>query len=466
MAAEGTIAAMLTSTHTELTDLINGHVVLPGDPGWDEARSGFNLLGDQRPAAVAFPVDAPDVAAAVNYARRTGLRVAPQATGHNQEPLGDLDGTLLLNVSGLQEVRVDPGAQQVRVGAGVKWDRVAPRLSAHGLAGLHGSSPDVGIAGYSLGGGMGWLARRHGLQANAVTAFELVTAEGTLVRADHEHHADLFWALRGGGGNYGVVTAIEFAVHPVDELYAGAMFFPFERSGEVLHTWRELVAGDLPDELMTWAYMLHFPPIPDVPAFARGRSFAIVMGAFLGSAAEGENLLRPVRELGPERDSFAMVPPVVLGDQAMDPLDPLPGRSGHDLVDELPAEALDGVLAAVGPGSGRGELLTMLHFRQMGGALAREAPGAGARATLPGHLSMFAFGVAPDETVAGEVGAALTDVRAALAPHRAGHYPNFVEEPADASTFFDPRTWARLREIKSRYDGGDLFAGNHHIPPA
>jgi len=462
---ESTIAAMLTSAHTELSDALAGAVVLPGDPGWDEARSGFNLLGDQHPAAVAFPVDGPDVAAAVNYARRAGLRVAPQATGHNQEPLGDMDGMLLLNVSRLQEVRVDPGARQVRVGAGVKWDRVAPRLSAHGLAGLHGSSPDVGIAGYSLGGGMGWLARKHGLQTNAVTALELVTAEGTLIRADHEHHADLFWALRGGGGNFGVVTAIEFAVLPVDELYAGALFFPFERASEVLHAWSALQAG-LPDELMTWASLLHFPPIPDVPAFARGRSFAVVMAAFLGSEAEGQALLRPLRDLGPARDTFATVPPVVLGDLAMDPLDPLPGHSGHELLGELPPTTIDAILAAVGPDSGRGETLTMLQFRQMGGALAREAPGAGARATLPGEISMYTFGVVVDEASHAEVRSAVTDVELALLPHRAGYYPNFVEEPADASLFFAPETWARLRTIKARYDADDQFAGNHHIPPA
>ena len=456
---------MLTSAHTALTDLISGSVFLPGDAGWDQARSGFNLLDDQHPAAVVHPADAPAVAAAVGYARRAGLRVAPQATGHNQGPLGDLDGTLLLNVSRLQEVRVDPAARQVRVGAGVKWDRVAPRLSAHGLAGLHGSSPDVGIAGYSLGGGMGWLARKHGLQANAVTALEVVTAEGNLVRADHEHHADLFWALRGGGGNFGVVTAIEFAVHPVDELYAGALFFGFDRSPEVLHAWSAMTAGT-PDEFMSWASLLHFPPIPDVPEFARGRSFAVVMAAFLGSEAEGRALLRPLRDLGPVRDSFAVVPPVVLGDLAMDPYDPLPAHSGHELIDELPAEAIDRVLAAVGPGSGRGEALTMLQFRQMGGALAREVPWAGARATLPGEISMFALGAVPDPASDAAVREAIADVGAALAPHRAGHYPNFVEQPADASAFFDPGTWSLLREIKARYDGGDLFAGNHHIPPA
>ncbi len=208
-----TIDSMLIAPLPSLADALTATILLPGDPGWDEARSAFNLLLDQHPAAVALPD------------RRQGrrrrrsptpaARAARRAAGDRPQPGAarrPREGTLLLNVSGLQEVRVDPGARRVRVGAGVKWDRVAPRLSAHGLAGLHGSSPDVGIAGYSLGGGMGWLARKYGLQTNAVTAFELVTADGKLVRADAEHHPDLFWALRGGGGNFGVVTAIEFEV--------------------------------------------------------------------------------------------------------------------------------------------------------------------------------------------------------------------------------------------------------------
>src|SRR4029079_8109216 len=188
---------LTTAFYNRLAESIDGSVVLPNDPRYDEARSSFNLAVDQRPAAGAFPPGARDVAAAVALAQRLGVRVAPQATAHNQAPLGDMEDLLLLNVSRLQDVHVDPAARSVRVGAGVKWDRVAPRLSAHGLAGLHGSSPDVGIAGYSLGGGIGWRARKYGMQCNAVTAFELVTAGGEAVRADAESHPDLFWALRG-----------------------------------------------------------------------------------------------------------------------------------------------------------------------------------------------------------------------------------------------------------------------------
>jgi FAD/FMN-containing dehydrogenase len=453
------------TSHPHLIEALTGAVVLPGDPRYDQARSSFNLLGDQRPAAVAFPSDARDVADAVAYAKRLGLRVAPQATAHNQTPLGDMEDMLLVNVSRLQDIHVDPGAKSVRVGAGVKWDRVAPRLSAHGLAGLHGSSPDVGIAGYSLGGGMGWLARKYGLQTNIVSALELVTADGELIRVDAEHEPELFWALRGGGGNYGIVTAIEFGVVEVDELYAGAFFYPVDRAAEVLHTWNG-VRHEFPDEMMSWASLLHFPPIPDVPAFARGNSYVVVMAAFLGSAADGGALLRPLKELGPQRDTFASVPPVVLGDLAMDPLDPVPFVSTSALLDELPAEGLEALLAAAGPESGRGPTVTMLQLRQMGGALSRVQPGAGARATLPGDISLFALGVVMDDPMHQAVKEALGDIDAAVRPYRAGYYPNFVEEPADASTFFDEETWARLRAVKTVYDPDNVFVGNHYVPRA
>jgi FAD/FMN-containing dehydrogenase len=446
-----------------LEQLAADRLVLPGDDAWDDARSAFNLLVDQQPVAIVRAAEEADVIAAVRYARACGLRVAPQATGHNAGPLGPLDDAIIVDVAGLDEVAIDAEARRVRVGAGVRWRDVVPALSELGLAALHGSSPDVGIAGYSLGGGMGWLARKHGLQTNSVTAFELVTADGHLVRADAVHEPDLFWALRGGGGNFGVVTAIEFAVYPYAELFAGACLFRFARTREVLHAWHELIA-DVPDELMTWAAILHFPPDPALPEVLRGGSFVVVWGVYAGAEAEGRRLMAPVRGLGPVLDTFAMVPPAELGDLAMDPRDPLPFVSGHQLLDDVSPGAIDALVDAVGPGSGA--TISMVQLRHLGGALARADAGAGARATLPGSVSVFSLGVAPDAGTAREVRATLARIEEAVAPHRVGEYPNFVEEPADVRGFFDAGTWRRLREIKALYDPEDLFRANHPIPPA
>ncbi len=438
-------------------------VAVPGSSGWDEARGAFNLLVDQRPVAIVLAADEQDVAATVRHAREHGLRVAGQSTGHNAGPLGSLDDTIIVNVAGLDEIAIDAEARRVRVGAGVRWEQVVPSLSELGLAALHGSSPDVGIAGYSLGGGMGWLARKHGLQTNSVTAFELVTADGHLVRTDAVHEPELFWALRGGGGNFGVITAIEFSVYRYAELYAGAYFFPFTRAREVLHGWRDLLPA-LPDEMMTWAGILHFPPDPALPEQLRGGSYTVVWAVHTGSEDEGRRLLAPIRELGPVTDTFAMVPPAALGDLAMDPREPLPFLSGHDLLDDVPAAAIDALVDAVGPGSDAA--ITMVQLRHLGGALGRRSASAGARATLPGTICVFSLGVAPDEETARATAATISAIRDATASHRAGYYPNFIEDPSDASAFFDPATWRRLREIKSLYDPDDLFKANHAVPPA
>jgi FAD/FMN-containing dehydrogenase len=441
---------------------MTGRVVTPSDHDWDATRQVFNLATDLLPAAMVLPRDVDDVMAAVGYARANGLRVAPQATGHNADAHGSLEDVLLVDVRELQDVSIDPGARRVRAGAGVKWGRVVPQLSKLGLAALHGSSPDVGIAGYSLGGGMGWLARKYGLQANSVTAIELVTAKGRAARVDAENEPELFWALRGGNGNYGVVTAIEFDVYPVESLYAGVMLFPFGRASEVLHAWTELLPT-LPDELMTWAKLLQFPDSPDVPEPVRGGSFTVVFGAFLGSEGEGRALLQPVRDLGPAVDTFAVVPPAALGEMAMDPPDPLPFVSTTALLGDLPSAGVDELVSAAGPGSG--SPLAMVELRQMGGALARRPPGAGARATLPGSLATLSLGVAEDEASAATARRYLESVERAVLPYRTGDYANFVMEPADASGFFDADTWARLRRVKALYDPSDLFKGNHHIPP-
>ena len=449
---------MTIATHH--IDVFAGNVLAPGDHGWDEARQTFNTDIDQQPEAIAIPADAADLASALRFAARQGLQVAPQRTGHNAAPLGSLRNVMLLKTDAFDGVEIDTDARRVRVGAATRWEQVTPRLSELGLACLHGSSPDVGVVGYSLGGGIGWLARKHGMQTNAVTAIELVTADGQLVHTDHEHEPELFWALRGGGGNFGVVTAIEFEVFPVQELYAGALFYPLEQTADVLHAWTELLPG-LPEEITSWANVLHFPPLPELPDPIRGRSFAIVMAAFLGSEADGRELLRPLRRLGPEMDTFAIQPPVGVSELAMDPREPLPYSTTHALIDDLPAAAIEELAQTTGPGSS----VTLLQLRHMGGALAREAPGAGARATLPGQISMFGLGVIPDAAAESTVLSELGAVSAAVAAQHVGDYPNFVETPVNARGLFDPHTWERLRRVKALYDPQDLFRGNHHIRP-
>ena len=452
---------MTTQTDIRSSDPDLGRLVRPGHSHWDDARGTFNVLDDQRPEAIAFPADEHEVAAVVAWARERGFRVAAQSTGHNATAHGTLDGTVILNTSALTGVHIDAEARRVRVGAATRWEAVTPQLSELGLAGLHGSSPLVGIVGYSLLGGIGWLARKHGMQANAVTAIELITADGRLVRADHEHEPELFWALRGGGGNYGVVTSVEFEVQPLRELYAGAMFFPVERISEVLHTWSSLLPS-YPEEMTTWASVIHFPPFPEIPDTVRGQSFIIVLVAYLGTEADGSGLLQPIRDLGPAMDTLDIQPPIALATQAMDPDSPLPFRSTTALIEELTPEAIEEVARVAGPGS----TLTLVEFRHVGGALHRDQPGAGARATLPGNIAMLSLGVVPDPALEPAVQAGLDAVSAAVASQRVGDYPNFVMTPADASDFFDAKTWARLQRVKAQYDPYDVFRGNHQVPPS
>ena len=227
-----------SSTLQALRSRFKGAVIGPEEDGWDAERGAFNVNVDQRPAVIAVPNTADDVGAVVRYAAANGLRVAPQRTGHNAEPLGPLAETILLKTTRLDRVEIDASSRRARVGAGARWEDVVPKASPLGLAALHGSTPDVSVAGYTLGGGLGWYARKHGLAANSVTAIEVVTADGELRRVDHRSEPELFWALRGGGGNFGVVTALEFDLYPVPELYAGVLFFGFERAEEVLQAWR------------------------------------------------------------------------------------------------------------------------------------------------------------------------------------------------------------------------------------
>jgi FAD/FMN-containing dehydrogenase len=300
---------------------VKGAVIEPGRDGWDAATQAFNLTVRQEPALVALPADEQDVIQIVEFASANGMQIAAQRTGHNAEPLGSLDDVVLVKTDAMQGVEIDVERRIARVRAGAKWGNVVPQASDLGLAALHGSTPDVSVAGYSLGGGVGWYARKLGLSTNSVTAIELVTADGQFRRVDGDNEPDLFWALRGGGGNFGIVTALEVQLYVIPDIYAGVLFFPWERSAEVLHAWREWTET-VPDEMTSVGRILQFPPIPDIPEPLRGNKYVVVEGVYVGDEASGGDLMRPIRDLGPAMDTFAMVEPVGLAELHGDPRPP------------------------------------------------------------------------------------------------------------------------------------------------
>jgi hypothetical protein len=436
----------------------------PGDAGYDDGRQAWNLLVDQRPVFVAEPRTAADVAAVVRFARANGLRVAPQGTGHNAQARSGADDSILLNTRLMRTVEIDADRRIARVEAGALCADLTGPASELGLAALAGSSPDVGLVGYTLGGGIGWMARAFGLCCNTVTAIEVVTGDGEQLRVDHEHHPELFWALRGGTGSPAVVTALELQLIAVGDLYAGAMLWPWERASEVLHAWREWTL-DAPESATTSARILQVPPFPDIPEAVRGRQFVCIDGAVLGSEAYGAEVLGPLRALEPEIDMFADVAPVALSHLHMDPEHPVPGMGDHALLDELPAEAIDALVAVGGHESG--SPLLSVELRHLGGALGRVAAGAGARSRLEAAYVLFMVGVPVTPELAAAIPPRLAQVKAACAPWASERvYLNFAEGPTDVSRAFGADAFAALRAVKATYDARDVIHANHAVAPA
>jgi FAD/FMN-containing dehydrogenase len=449
----------------QLRDRVAGAVVVPGDADWDEARAAWNLAADQRPAAVVVAENADDVVETVRFAADRGYGVAGQGTGHAAAALeGRLEGVILVKTHRMRDVEIDPQARSARVAAGALWMDVTEPAQQHGLAALAGSSPDVGVVGYTLGGGLSWLGRTHGVAANSVTAIEVVTADGERVRADADNEPALFWALRGGGGSFGIVTAMEFALYPQPQVYAGTLFWPIERAREVLHAWREL-APSLPEQMTTVGRLLLLPPLPEIPEPLRGRKFVVVEAIHLGDEQEGAELLRPLRELGPEIDTTATIPVSALSALHMDPDHPVPGAGDGFLLDDLPAEAIDAVAALAA--AGRVDALLSLELRQLGGAIARRSPGSGAVGHFDAGYAMFAVGIAPFPEARQAVDAAVDAAFAALDPWRsASGYINFAERETGMEQLYPATALQRLRELKRWYDPQDVFRSNHPIAPA
>ena len=437
-------------------------LIMPGHLGWDEARRAWNLAVDQHPAAVAWPASAEDVADVIGFAREYGLRVAAQGTGHNAAPLGSLADTILVKTAAMRRVTVDPAARIARAEAGVVWLEVAEAAAGHGLAALAGSSPDVGVVGYTIGGGMSWLGRAYGLSANNVEAIEVVTADGRLVRADAYTETDLFWALRGGGGSFGVVTGIELRLFPITEAYAGLLWWPAKAAAEVLQAWRQLTQGDPPEEFTTSARLINVPPVPEMPAALRGKSFVVIDVIHLGTPAEADALLAPLRALNPVTDTIEMIPAQALSHLHMDPEKPSAGAGDGLLLASLPADAIETLIRVADTGT----RLAVVELRHLGGEMKRARPANGALAAVDADYALFAAGPAPFPQAAEAVAWSVATVQTAMQPWAARQmYLNLAETHRDPATFWTPQAYDRLRRIKAAVDPDDLIRSNHPVPP-
>jgi hypothetical protein len=440
-------------------------ILTAADPGWDEARRAWPLTADQRPAALARAASAQDVVAAVRFARRRGLRVAAQGPGPGASALGSLSGTLLIRTSGLRMVSVDPEKMTAWAGAGARWQQVTGAAARRGLAALAGSSPDAGVVGYTLCGGAAWLGRRYGLAANNVEAFEAVTADGLLVHVDAGHETDLFWALRGGGGSFAVVTAVELRLFPVAAVCAGLLWWPIEAAGEVLPAWQELTGSELPDEFTTTARLMRFRAVPEVAEPARGRAFAVIGVVHLGSQAEADEIVAPLRALRPGTDTIGIIPARELGPLCGGPGGPAAAAAGGFTLESLPAAAVDELTRLAGPGAGTP--MAVVEIRQVGGEMRRARPGNGALAALDAdYLLGFGDGVTGPESAAA-VARGSHEIKAAMAPWAARQdYLNFADTGRDPASCWKPLAYTRLRQVKAAVDPEDRIRSSHPIPPA
>lgn len=447
-----------------LRGLCEGRVHLPGDPGYDAARSPWNVAVDQRPAAVAVPHTVSEVQEVVRAAAAAGLRVAPQSTGHNAAPLGErpLDDVVIVRLSELTGVVVDPEARVARVTGGTLWQEVIEAAAPHGLTALHGSSPDVAVAGFTLGGGLSFYARQHGLAAGSILAAEVVTADGSLVRADAEQHADLLWALRGGGGNLGVVVSLEIALLDLPDVVSGMLLWDAVHADAVVRAWARWTR-DLPESVTTSLRVMSFPPLPDLPPFLSGRQLVVIDGAVLEDDERAAELLAPLRALSPEMDTFARIPTAGVLGIHMDPPGPTPAVSDHAVLREVTDETVTALLSVVGPGTGSS--LLFAELRHLGGALSRPAADGGALPMLHGGYALFCVAIAPFPEAAAQGLADAATVVQALAPwSTATRVLNFTEQRVDASSGYDGEDWARLCAVRDRFDPAGVLLANHSLP--
>jgi FAD/FMN-containing dehydrogenase len=463
-----TMATILgEGTIQELRESIRGEVIAPADAGYDQARAVWNGMIDKRPALIVRCAGVADVLAAVQFGRSQDLEIAVRGGGHSLPGFSTTDGGIVIDLSPMKGVRIDPEAQRVVAQAGLTWRELDHETQAFGLAVTGGLVSSTGIAGFTLGGGIGWLMRKHGLAADNLVAADLVTADGRLVHASEHENPELLWGLRGGGGNFGIVTSFEFRLHRVGPtILAGPIFFPGEQATQVLRGYREYTAS-LPDEMTTLVNLLTAPPAPFLPADVHGKPVVAVVAVYAGQPDDGRRLAMPLRELGtPIADLLGPMPYTTM--QSL--LDGFysPGARNYfksAYLGGLSDEVIDTLARFHGPSSSPA---SEIHVQHLGGALSRVAEDATA---FGGRSAPYILNVVARWAEAGTDAAQLSwarDLHAAVEPFTTGGaYVNFLSAGEDrVAAAYSPATYERLARLKDTWDPTNVFRLNQNISPA
>ena len=445
-----------------LADSVTGPVLRPGDEGYAEEVAGFNLARQHTPDVVVAARSAEDVSAAVRWAGEHALPVGVQATGHGS--VVPITHGVLVSTRGLDEVSIDPERRTARVGAGVKWRRLLDEAAEHGLSGLCGSTSDVGVVGYTLGGGLPVLGRKYGFSSDHVRSFDVVTGDGEVHHVETGDGSELDWALRGGKGNVGIVTSMELELLDVADLYGGALFWPGALAPTLLTVFAEWVET-LPEEFSASIGLLRLPPVPEVPEPLRGQFTVHLRVAYLGDDAEGERLLAPMRAVAPPMiDMVGRMPYTELDRIHMDPEHPVPFEEGGTLLRELAPDTIGAILDHAGPEATSCPLL-LVEVRLLGGALARG--GTDAVSGRDAAYSLFAVG-ALMPPIAEAVPGAIRAVVGAMAPWSTGgtmvNFHGVPGDDADRARAWSGPTYQRLQRAKASYDPGNLLRFGHAVP--
>ena len=445
-----------------------GTTLRPSDPGYDEARQVFNGMVDRRPELIMQCESTSDVVSALAVARTAGLTVSVYGGGHSVTGSAVVDGGLCLDMRGLDQVVVDPAARTARVGGGARWGAVDAATQEHGLAVTGGRVSTTGVAGLALGSGSGWLERCYGFTCDNLLSAEVVTADGRVVTASAEENPDLFWGLRGGGGNFGIVTEFTFTLHPVGPILLGGMLmYPASMAGELLRFWRDFMLT-APDEVGSGLAFITAPPLDFVPEPVRGRPVVGLVLCYSGDPSAGQEVLAPMLEFGPPAINLVQPMPYVAIQQLLDAPNPKGMRNywSADFLESLPDDAIDTLVthatSAVSP-------MTQVLLAAGGGAIARvpdDATAFGQRSAPWNvhYLTMWADPADDDANIQ-----FTREISTVMKPWATGRvYLNYIgdEGPGRVEAAFGPEKFARLQKLKRTWDPQNLFRHNQNIEPA